>query len=46
MADQQRSTATIAVAARSRALREAVRNGWDDEAVRQALEASVHATLF
>jgi len=33
-------------AARSRALREAVRHGWDDEAVREALEASEHATLF
>jgi len=33
-------------ATRSRALREAVRHGWDDEAVREALEASVHATLF
>jgi len=33
-------------ATRSRALRDAVRHGWDDEAVREALEASVHATLF
>jgi len=33
-------------AARSRALRDAVRNGWDDVAVREASEAIEHATLF